>query len=438
MKQLYRSFSRAIIVAFFLAGIAPVAFSQNNVGIGTNTPDASSILELLSTNKGFLAPRMTAVQRLAIATPANSLLVYDTDSMCYFFYRGTPVSQWVSLCTSTAAGAQGPTGPAGPAGANGPAGPTGPTGANGIHCWDLNGNGVNDPSEDINADGNFDALDCAGAQGTAGPQGPAGPAGAPGVTGPTGPTGFGVGPTGPTGPSGLDGVTGPQGPAGAQGPSGADGATGPQGPAGPSGADGATGAQGPMGPTGPTGPSGADGATGAQGPAGPQGAQGVAGPQGPAGAAGAQGPAGATGPTGPTATVSSVSLASNVTISSASYSNLTGMSVTFTATKTTALVTLTASGYGFTNSMSYVMFRVMNGATSLGGTMEKIQNYDDTRGTITTWSCAYSRNITGLVVGNTYTYTVQASVNGIYGTYSAAIDAASFPDTDHVTLAVIQ
>jgi hypothetical protein len=84
------------------------------------------------------------------------------------------------------------------------------------------------------------------------------------------------------------------------------------------------------------------------------------------------------------------------------------------------------------------MLRVMNGASSLGGTMEKIQNYDDVRGTITTWSCAWSKNITGLVVGNTYTYTVQGAVNGIYGTDDAAIDAASFPDTDHVTLSVIQ
>lgn len=45
--------------------------AQNNVGIGTNTPDASSVLELQSTTQGVLVPRMTTAQRTAIAAPAN-------------------------------------------------------------------------------------------------------------------------------------------------------------------------------------------------------------------------------------------------------------------------------------------------------------------------------------------------------------------------------
>lgn len=82
-----------------LAVVAPCCVTlfihaQNNVGIGTPTPDASAILDLTSTNRGFLAPRMTTAQRLAIATPANGLLVYDTDLTCYFFYNGA----WASLC----------------------------------------------------------------------------------------------------------------------------------------------------------------------------------------------------------------------------------------------------------------------------------------------------------------------------------------------------
>jgi len=136
--------------------------------------------------------------------------------------------------------------------------------------------------------------------------------------------------------------------------------------------------------------------------------------------------------------VNSVSLAVDYDVTATSFGNITGMSVTFTATKTSALIMLTASGFGYTNSMSYVQFRVMNGATVLGGTMEKIQNYDDLTGTITTWSCAFSKNITGLVVGNTYTYTVQGAVSGIYGTDDAVIDAVSSPANNHLTLSVIQ
>jgi uncharacterized protein (TIGR02145 family) len=48
-------------------------------GIGTNTPNASAILELASTTKGFLLPRLTSAQRGAISNPVAGLTVYCTD-----------------------------------------------------------------------------------------------------------------------------------------------------------------------------------------------------------------------------------------------------------------------------------------------------------------------------------------------------------------------
>jgi len=54
--------------------------SQNAVGIGTATPDASAVLDVTSTTKGFLFPRMTEAQRLAIGTPATGLMVYQTNA----------------------------------------------------------------------------------------------------------------------------------------------------------------------------------------------------------------------------------------------------------------------------------------------------------------------------------------------------------------------
>ncbi len=180
-------------------------------------------------------------------------------------------------------GPQGPAGAVGPAGndgAPGPAGPTGPQGpagpGGGLNCWDLDGDGVQDASEDVNNDGFWNALDCQGAQGVqgvAGPQGPAGNDGAPGVQGPQGPQG----PEGPQGPQGIQGPAGPVGPTGSTGASGAPGPAGPQGQTGP---------QGPAGPAGPQGPAGNDGAPGAQGPQGLPGPQGPEGPQGPAGSGG--------------------------------------------------------------------------------------------------------------------------------------------------------
>ncbi len=50
----------------------------------------------------------------------------------------------------------------------------GTDGIGGLNCWDLNGNGVEDPDEDVNGDGVFDALDCQGVDGVNGSNGPAG------------------------------------------------------------------------------------------------------------------------------------------------------------------------------------------------------------------------------------------------------------------------
>ena len=60
---------------------------QGNVGIGTTAPNASSILELQSTDKGFLLPRMTTAQRTAIASPAAGLIVFDTTENLLYIYK---------------------------------------------------------------------------------------------------------------------------------------------------------------------------------------------------------------------------------------------------------------------------------------------------------------------------------------------------------------
>lgn len=56
------------------------------VGIGTTTPDASSILELESTTQGMLTPRMLESERDLITTPATGLLIYQTDNISGFYY----------------------------------------------------------------------------------------------------------------------------------------------------------------------------------------------------------------------------------------------------------------------------------------------------------------------------------------------------------------
>ena len=82
-------FSKKILqisMLFFLV-ITTNVFSQ--VGIGTITPNASSVLDVSSTTQGMLTPRMTTAQRTAIAAPADGLMVYDTDLKAFHYYNSS-------------------------------------------------------------------------------------------------------------------------------------------------------------------------------------------------------------------------------------------------------------------------------------------------------------------------------------------------------------
>jgi hypothetical protein len=70
--------------------------SQAQVGIGTVNPDASSMLDINSTSKGFLTPRMTTTERNAIATPADGLIVYDLTLKSFYHYNAL-TSLWVRI-----------------------------------------------------------------------------------------------------------------------------------------------------------------------------------------------------------------------------------------------------------------------------------------------------------------------------------------------------
>lgn len=74
---------------FCAAGIA------QNVGIGTSTPNASALLELQSTNKGLLLPRV--VDTNTVASPAKGLVIYSTNANALFYYNG---SSWQSTANS--------------------------------------------------------------------------------------------------------------------------------------------------------------------------------------------------------------------------------------------------------------------------------------------------------------------------------------------------
>lgn len=64
--------------------------ASGKVGIGTTHPNSSSLLEIKSTNKGLLIPRLTQTQRTKITSPATGLMVYQTSpNPGFYFYDGT-------------------------------------------------------------------------------------------------------------------------------------------------------------------------------------------------------------------------------------------------------------------------------------------------------------------------------------------------------------
>jgi len=64
-------------------------FMGGNVGIGTATPDVNALLDVSSTTKAFLPPRMSTTQKNAISSPTAGLVVYDNTLSKLSFYNGS-------------------------------------------------------------------------------------------------------------------------------------------------------------------------------------------------------------------------------------------------------------------------------------------------------------------------------------------------------------
>jgi hypothetical protein len=91
-----------LTVSIILVCIGP-AISQS-VGVGTQTPNASAMLDISSNSKGLLIPRMTENEKTQIASPATGLLIWQTDGTPGFYYNGgTPQGpKWYLLSVADA------------------------------------------------------------------------------------------------------------------------------------------------------------------------------------------------------------------------------------------------------------------------------------------------------------------------------------------------
>src|SRR5688500_18360738 len=93
-----------LLFIFLSLFVFTFAFSQQGVAVNTDgsNPHPSAMLDVKSTTGGLLAPRMTSAQRIAIASPATGLIVYQTDGTTgLYMNNGTPTSPiWAFVFTS--------------------------------------------------------------------------------------------------------------------------------------------------------------------------------------------------------------------------------------------------------------------------------------------------------------------------------------------------
>jgi hypothetical protein len=100
------------MLKIILTTAAVIFFLQSraqNVGIGTTLPDTSAIIEMQSTNKGILIPRITEAARLQIVDPAHGLLVFQTstanaNSLPGFYYFNGSNDSWNRIGASNQIG----------------------------------------------------------------------------------------------------------------------------------------------------------------------------------------------------------------------------------------------------------------------------------------------------------------------------------------------
>lgn len=87
---------KKLVLLLFLA-IGLNAMSQVAINTDGSDPDNSAMLDVKSTTKGMLLPRMTSAERIAIASPATGLTVYDLTTQSYWYYNGTA---WATIGNS--------------------------------------------------------------------------------------------------------------------------------------------------------------------------------------------------------------------------------------------------------------------------------------------------------------------------------------------------
>ena len=88
---------KKIIILLF--SIWPALLNAQNVAINNDgsLPDQTALLDIKSSTKGILIPRLTTLERTSIAGPALGLTVFDKETVSFWMYRGDIMGGWAEL-----------------------------------------------------------------------------------------------------------------------------------------------------------------------------------------------------------------------------------------------------------------------------------------------------------------------------------------------------
>ena len=92
-----KTLNQIILVLGLIISVINQSVSQVGIAPTAIVPHPSAMLDIRSTDKGVLITRITTAQRLAIASPANGLLVFDLNTSSFWFYFG---SSWTEISSS--------------------------------------------------------------------------------------------------------------------------------------------------------------------------------------------------------------------------------------------------------------------------------------------------------------------------------------------------
>jgi len=92
---------QSILSFLFALGLALPSMAQQKIGNNPTTIQPSAAMEVESTTKGFLPPRMTTVQRDAISSPAAGLTIFNTTDSCLQWFNG---AGWYNGCDGSVVG----------------------------------------------------------------------------------------------------------------------------------------------------------------------------------------------------------------------------------------------------------------------------------------------------------------------------------------------